>query len=379
MSGPWDEYATPSAAKAPWEQYGGDKVSNQSLGDLVAPKPAAQPQSYPQRLMQGGMNILQGGMQGGPMGAVGAGGAEAMKGMGDVGHWLGGNATDLSAKAGLPPEVSAGIGTAADILPGMLVGGGGGRAAAPLLENAGVGMMQRALKGPTDEIIRGNAERAARTMLERGENVTAGGIKSMRGDLGAANQEAAAALRGSNATVSSAYPGIEVAGVRKKFSKQANPEADVGAVENSWSEFRRNWPKDIPIELAQEIKQGTYGALKGKFGEQGSAAVESQKAMARGLREGIEHGAPGVVEPNARASSLANALNIAEPAVANAAKKDPIGWGWLNPITLPMSLLDRSPLAKSILARTLYSGAKPAATGMGAVGGEAYGLNSGTK
>jgi hypothetical protein len=78
---------------------------------------------------------------------------------------------------------------------------------------------------------------------------------------------------------------------------------------------------------AQSMKQGTYQVLKGKFGEQGSASVEAQKALARGLKEEIATQFPEISNLNAAESRLLDLQPVLERAVNRTANHQLIGIG----------------------------------------------------
>jgi hypothetical protein len=78
---------------------------------------------------------------------------------------------------------------------------------------------------------------------------------------------------------------------------------------------------------AQRMKQGTYQVLKGKYGEQGSAAVEAQKALARGLKEEIANQFPEISGLNAAESKLLNLQPVLERAVNRISNHQIIGIG----------------------------------------------------
>ena len=122
--------------------------------------------------------------------------------------------------------------------------------------------------------------------------------------------------------------------------------------------LKRGGPAGLPVQTAQEMKQGTYRVLKDKYGEIGSASTEAQKALARGLKDEIARVAPEVAQLNARESSLLNALQQVEHRAAVAGNKNPGGLAWLssNPTAWASFMADRSELFKSIVARMIYSG-----------------------
>jgi hypothetical protein len=78
---------------------------------------------------------------------------------------------------------------------------------------------------------------------------------------------------------------------------------------------------------AQAMKQGTYGVLKGKFGEQGSATVEAQKALARGLKEEIATQFPEISNLNSAEGKLLDLQPVLERAVNRISNHQVIGIG----------------------------------------------------
>jgi hypothetical protein len=123
---------------------------------------------------------------------------------------------------------------------------------------------------------------------------------------------------------------------------------------------------------AQAMKQGTYRVLKGKFGEQGSASVEAQKALARGLKEEIANQFPEISNLNSTESRLLDLQPILERAVGRISNHQLIGIG--TPVTgaaadaiagpgvgrvaMVMKAVLDNPNVKSRLAISLSKGAK---------------------
>ena len=114
--------------------------------------------------------------------------------------------------------------------------------------------------------------------------------------------------------------------------------------------------------------------LAGKYGEQGSAATEAQKTLARGLKEGIAEAVPGVAGLNAKESALINALQLAERRAAVEGNKNLGGLAWLShsPATWAAFMADKSGAFKSIVARMMHSGAKTIPQTAGQLGGAGY-------
>lgn len=121
---------------------------------------------------------------------------------------------------------------------------------------------------------------------------------------------------------------------RAKFAKQVNAQGDLNAIEASKQQFLSEQgakPGTLAPAMnatdAQAMKQGTYSVLKGKFGEQGSAAVEAQKALARGLKEEIANQFPEINNLNAAESRLLNLQPVLERAVNRISNHQSVGIG----------------------------------------------------
>jgi len=129
----------------------------------------------------------------------------------------------------------------------------------------------------------------------------------------------------------------------------------------------------IPIQTAQDLKQGLQQNLKDKYGTLHNADEATQKAIAYTLRMGIEKAAPEVTPLNARAAEIWNALNVMERRVATGGNNNPIPLGAAlssmhNPAWGAGMIINGLDLSKSALARMLYTGGK-AAPAAGAVTG----------
>jgi hypothetical protein len=134
------------------------------------------------------------------------------------------------------------------------------------------------------------------------------------------------------------------------------------AIKNAWTDFR-NHPllkgvTDIPVELAQKLKQGTYGQLAKKYGQMGTAETEAQKGLARGLKEGIAEAVPAVKGLNQQESELIKTLGVVERRALMELNKNPMGLSLLahRPETWAAFMADKSALFKSLAARMLYAG-----------------------
>jgi hypothetical protein len=285
----------------------------------------------------------------------------------------------------MPIEAAAALGAATNVgvqaLPSV-VGGPATKMAGPL-KSAGRFLMNSALKPSAKQHATGQAKAAVETMLKQGYNPSKGGVEQMQAEIARLNDEIAKSIGGSQATIEKQKVVARLQDLLNKFQMQVNPAADVNAIRAAGDEFMAHPMapgSQIPVQLAQQMKQGTYKALGAKsYGEQKGAATEAQKAIARGLKEEIAAAVPEVQAMNALESELLNARKIAGHRVAMDANKNPLGLGALisQPWMLPVWMWDRSPAAKGLTARALYSGAEQIPAGLATGGALGYGLSEG--
>jgi hypothetical protein len=105
------------------------------------------------------------------------------------------------------------------------------------------------------------------------------------------------------------------------------------------------------------MKVGTYKAIGDNYGEVSNAAIETQKALARGLKEEVAAKVPGIAAMNARDSQLMAAMDAVGRRVAQAGNMDPVGFAWTaihRPAGFVAALIDRNPAVKSLIARGLW-------------------------
>jgi hypothetical protein len=158
---------------------------------------------------------------------------------------------------------------------------------------------------------------------------------------------------------------------RARFATQVTPESDVAAVDQARKEFMRQHttaapytkiqpnpysppggpvtfvpagsgvtrtPVPLTLEEAQALKKGTYGILRGKYGELGSADTEAQKGLARGLKTAIEQRVPEVRPLNLEQGKL---LDLEEPLIRSVGGEEnrPIIGPWQVPmLSMPSAL-----------------------------------------
>lgn len=285
--------------------------------------------------------------------------------MSEGANWLGGKVTDFMANRGASPEAAAGAGTVANVAANaipMVAGGEVAKLAAPVFDWAGKRLMQNALAPTGKDLVLGKADRAVQTMLDEGVNVSRGGMDKLRQRGEELNARAQLLLNNSPAQVNKYAVESRLRGPEQTFGLQANPQSDLLAIEEASRQFlshpRLTGQNTMPVQLAQQLKTGTYKQLRDKYGEMGTASTEAQKALARGLKEEIEGVVPGVAPINAKAAEIWNAMNVAERRALMAANMNPLGIGIIasNPKAAATYAMGRSPVIKSALARMLYSG-----------------------
>lgn len=222
-------------------------------------------------------------------------------------------------------------------------------------------LMQSALKPTIATLKNGDAATAINTMLDQGINVSKGGLEKIHGKIDLLNDEIKSSIANSPARIDLQKVAVPLQDKLAQFKMQVNPNADLNSIKNAWQEFQDhpllNGKTDISVQLAQDLKQGTYQQLNKKYGQMGSADIEAQKAIARGLKEGIANQVPEISGLNAQESALFKTLSVAERRVLMESNKNPMGLALLasHPGTWAAFLADRSGAFKSVAARILNS------------------------
>lgn len=256
------------------------------------------------------------------------------------------------------------------------------------------------------------AERTAaiQTGLKESIPVSKGGLEKIGSLIDDLNQKIATEIRNDpNRPIDPNAVATRADAAKAKFANQVNAQPDLNAIEASRQQFLNEQgaqpgtpgtaprptglldaqgnpimsqgtpatpPQPAPpmgATDAQAMKQGTYRVLRGKFGEQGSASVEAQKSLARGLKEEIATQFPEISKLNATESQLLDLQPLLERAVNRISNRDAVGIG--SPIagtaaaamtkstlaggavTVLKSVLD-NPAIKSRLAIAVSKGAK---------------------
>lgn len=364
-----------------------EATMKRAIDTQLAQSHVQQGQAVPHPIVQRMLSWLPaiGGAAGGVLGGL-AGVPEG--GVGAIPGAIGGAALGGAAGESLRQNVNRIVGNPAPTTAGQAAGAIGGQAVtqgAAEAAGAGIGkaasalaprLMQSAVK-PTLSVLkdyRTTAPRLVKTLLDEGINVTNAGLAKLHTLLDATNKEIADAVSNRAALMDRAGTPIAIPKSRvaaqalttaKKFSNQANPTADLRAVGDTVEEFLDHpiFKGDLTLPEAQAMKIGTYQQVGKKYGQVAPAAIETQKALARGLKEEIAAEVPGIQALNARDSALMASVDAIQRRVAQAGNQNPVGFAWVaaHPTTFLAALLDRSPAVKSMVARGLYSSAGLAA------------------
>lgn len=236
------------------------------------------------------------------------------------------------------------------------LGGKLGEKTKGLMGSAAQSLMQSALKPTKAARQSGEADAAIRTLLNEGINVTKGGAEKLQGRIDDLNSQIADSIKNSTSTISKQNVAKYADEASNFFRNQVSPTSDLAAIDAVKNDFLVHpaiTGDNIPVQLAQQLKQGTYQALKKKYGQVAGASEEAQKSLARGLKDEIANAVPGVAELNKRDSELINALKVLNNRVSQQGNNNPLGLSSLSPSIMSMIVhsLDRSSLAKSLAAR----------------------------
>lgn len=234
------------------------------------------------------------------------------------------------------------------------------------------GLMQSALKPGIKSTLAavksGSVPPVVRTLLDEGVNVTPGGIEKLNAIIGATNADIKSAISGLTGNISPLRVTSRLTDTARKFANQVNPQADLQAISDVGENFlAAHGGQALAPTTAQSLKTGTYAALKDKaYGEVKGATIEAEKALARGLKEELasEAAKSGIdlASLNAREGAAITARDAIAKRVAQVGNRDPAGLAWLahSPVTFLMSVMERSPVVKSMLARGLWQSAAKA-------------------
>lgn len=316
---------------------------------------------------------------------------ELVSAIGSGGMTGGGSALTRAAGGSITGAGSAGLVDPKTAGTGALIGGAlpgatqlAGKAGNALFNAAQNGsqalanrLMQSAIKPTIAQRQSGEADTAIKTLLEYGISPTKSGVNKLQALIDDLNTQISDKIGNSTATVDKQKVLDALDPLRAKFASQVSPTKDLGAIQSVADDFAAHpslQGAQIPVQQAQEMKQGTYRVLNGKFGEAGSAETEAQKGLARGLKDEIATVVPGVGPLNAEESKLLTTLKVSERRALLEANKNTMGLASLanNPLSWAAFMADRSSAFKALAAR-MVANSVPA---VGAVGQGVLGVAS---
>ncbi|SRR6266550_909452 len=190
-------------------------------------------------------------------------------------------------------------------------------------------LYQSALK-PSTTLTETQRNRVLDTGLREGIPVSKGGQEKLGNLMDEVNQAISDKIKAGNAagaTVNKFSVASRLADTYADVSRQVNPVKGQIAVGKTGNEFLASQPNEISLERAQAVKQGTYQQIKKSYGQLSTAAVESQKALARGLKEEIAAQFPEIADLNVRDSNLIGLDKQLERAVNRISNHQMMGIG----------------------------------------------------
>jgi hypothetical protein len=244
-------------------------------------------------------------------------------------------------------------------------------------------LMQSALKPLQKQLESGQAKTAIQTLLKEDVNPTltktifGKGLDTLQAKVDTLNSQIVDIIKKSKRTVNKSEVVAYLDDLEKNALNNALPAGDLAAIQAARQEFLSH-PllkniEEIPVQLAQKLKVGTYKSLGEKaYGELKSATVESGKTIARGLKDLIGKAEPGVLGLNKESQALYDTLDVAERKAFNEASKDIAGISTLSKDMKDQIIMmaDRSANFKALLARTLYKAGKTGEKYSGLLGKE---------
>lgn len=307
------------------------------------------------------------------------------QGIEKVAYNVGGRVTDAASNV-LPAErthplqyaipTSGEVGYLANVgtqaLPTLLAGQAAQKLMSPSFQSAAERLMRIALKPPLEANQKmmapgvTKAQAAINTLLEQGVNPTSEGAATLEARRAALAAARAAEMEKSGATVNVRDAADYAANAMDKFKFTPIAEDAAGEIGKAQSKLV-NHPEvagrtDIPIQLAEELKQGWQATVAKKYGAPPAAPTlaevetEAEKQIARGLRELQAKAAPKTAGSLSEEAKLINAKKLAERRGATSGNNQLGGIGWLNPGMLPFIIAERSPTLGGLMARMLYQG-----------------------
>lgn len=278
----------------------------------------------------------------------------------------GGNMATRAGAGAITGAATSGLVNPEDALSGAAWGGafpvlakaGGviGQKVADSAQRASKTLMQSAVKPTLQQLRSGDADIAVDTLLKYGLSPNQKGVEKIRALIDDKNQQVSDLIRNSTATVDKAKVLNYLNDTKQLFGRQVSPTGDLATIDKVAADFT-NHPmipgQSIPVQTAQDMKQGTYKVLSKKYGQMGGAETEAQKSLARGLKNEISNAVPEVAPLNAEESRLLSTLKVTERRALMDLNKNPMGLATLatSPTSWAAFMADRSAGFKALAAR----------------------------
>lgn len=270
---------------------------------------------------------------------------------------IGGGITGGASAALVNPDDALAGGVIGAALPGVArLGGNVGSRLRQYAESGAERLMQSSIKPTIRQLQNGDAATAVRTLLDYGISPNMAGVGKLRDLIDNLNSQISDRIINSGATIDKSKVVDRLNDVKGIFGNQVNPSADLAAIDSVADDFLAHplHPGAVlPVQAAQKLKQGTYKTLSKKYGQMGSAEVEAQKGLARGLKEEIAEAVPEIAGLNAAEAKLLTTLKVAERRALMELNKNPMGLAALatNPSSWAAFMADRSSTFKALAAR----------------------------
>lgn len=189
-------------------------------------------------------------------------------------------------------------------------------------------LYKSALK-PSTTLSAGKVSSAIQTGLTNEIPVSAGGIEKLGNMIDDLNQSIAGEIsKNPNVPINKYTVASRLGDTAQKFANQVSPTSDLDAIAKSGNDFLQTQPTNIPASAAQSLKQGTYQQLSSRaYGELGSATIEAQKSLARGLKEELANAFPELSDLNAADSKLIGLDSVLQKAVNRITNHQMLGIG----------------------------------------------------
>jgi hypothetical protein len=283
---------------------------------------------------------------------------------------IGAGATSGAVSSGLvnPQDAMSGAVLGSLLPPGVKAFGAAGQKLSDMAKNSAQSLMQSAVKPTIAQLKSGDAGVAVDTLLKYGLTPNQKGVDTLRGLINDKNQQISDLIRTSNASIDKSKVASYLGDTKAAFGRQVSPTSDLAAIDNVANDFLAHPMipgSSIPVQAAQDMKQGTYKVLAKKYGQMGGAETEAQKSLARGLKDEIAAAVPEVAPLNAEESRLLSTLKVTERRALMDLNKNPVGLAALatNPASFAAFMADRSAGFKALAARQVNKLATPGLLG----------------